>query len=210
MRDDGFAAAVRALAESVGQSDAEAQDFIAAFPLETCFRELSGPDVSASLMEDAAAALAKVFGTSYGASLLPSILPLAAAALQSPSVPLRRLAVQQLGRLVAAQEEPPPACLDLLMAALQDPEVGVTSAAEAALRQLGRPQAGAQALLPQLLRREHPWGGALAALAACHDPLLRMRALTLLVALAAASPAAAAAVRRSGLLEPLLAELEDP
>ena len=111
---------------------------------------------------------------------------------------------------MAAQEEPPPACLDLLMAALQDPEVGVTSAAEAALRQLGRPQAGVQALLPQLLRREHPWGGALAALAACHDPLLRMRALTLLVALAAASPAAAAAVRRSGLLEPLLAELEDP
>lgn len=55
-----------------------------------------------------------------------------------------------------------------------------------------------------------PAAQALRRLAACDDPLLRMRCLTLLVALAAQSPAAAAAVRQSGLLGPLLEELRDP
>ena len=159
-------------------------------------------------IEDACAALAKLFATAHGASLLPSILPYAAAVLQSPSAPLRRLAVQQLGRLLAAGGgEQQPQALDLLLRALADEDVGVASDAEAALKQLGAPPL--ERLAP-LLSPGTPGGAALRALAGSADPVLRMRSLTLLVALAAASPAAAQAVRQSGLLEPLLQELQDP
>jgi hypothetical protein len=93
---------------------------------------------------------------------------------------------------------------------LQDEDVGVAEQAEAALVVLGQPQAALQAQLPQLLSREHPCGAALAGLAGSEDPVLRMRALTLAVRLMAGSPQAAAALRASGLLEPLLEELRDP
>jgi hypothetical protein len=124
---------------------------------------------------------------------------------------LRRLAVQQLGRLlVAPAPESQDACLDLLLSALQDADVGVASLSEAALRQLGRPEAAARQRLPLLLSQQHPCGLQLARLAGSADPVLRMRALTLLLALAAQSPAAGQAVQESGLLQPLLQELQDP
>ena len=150
-------------------------------------------------------------GLTAGASLLSGILPYATAALQSPSAPLRRLAVQQAGRLAAAQATQP--CIELLLKALQDPEVGVASEAEAGLTQLASPQAQAaqgQELLPLLLSPQQAGGAALRRLAASADPVLRMRSLTLLVALASQSPRAAAVVQQSGLLEPLLEELQDP
>lgn len=204
-----FAAALRAIADRPGPlPEEEAQLFLQQWPLEAVFRELSGPQVDGATIEDACAALAKLFATAHGASLLPSILPYAAAALQSPSAPLRRLAVQQLGRLLAASGgEQQPQALDLLLRALADEDVGVASDAEAALRQLSAPPL--ERLAP-LLSPGTPGGAALRALAGSADPVLRMRSLTLLVALAAASPAAAQAVRQSGLLEPLLQELQDP
>lgn len=151
--------------------------------------------------------------------------PYAAVAAQSPSAPLRRLAAQQTGRLLAAGAGVDAAgqhqAADLLLRALQDSDVGVASAAEAGLRQLASPAHAAAAVATQqgqqqgsplaaLLAGGSPAGQALRRLAACDDPVLRLRALTLLVALASQSPAAAAAVRQSGLLEPLLEELRDP
>lgn len=173
-------------------------------------RELGGPHVDDATIEDACAALAKLFATAHGAALLPSIPPYAAAALQSPSAPLRRLAVQQLGRLLVAGPaagEQQPQTLEMLLRALADEDVGVASDAEAGLKQLGTPPVDRLALL---LGPATPGGAALRALASSADPVPRMRSLTLLVALAAASPAAAQAVRESGLLEPLLRELQDP
>lgn len=151
--------------------------------------------------------------------MLPDILPYATAALQSPSAPLRRLAVQQAGRLVAAQASQPG--IELLLQALQDADVGVASEAEAGLTQLASPQAPTtaaaqgqgQALgqdrLSLLLSPQQAGGAALARLVTSADPVLRMRSLTLLVALASHSPGAAVAVRQSALLEPLLGQLAD-
>ncbi|KAL4441281.1 hypothetical protein ABPG77_011518 [Micractinium sp. CCAP 211/92] len=227
---ESFAGAVHALADALGPlSDDEAREFMRRFPLDAIFRELSAPAATAEVIDATCAALGKVFDTSYGASLLPGVLEYAAAAARSPSAPLRRLAAQQTGRLLAAgsgadaagQQE----AAGLLLQALQDSDVGVAVAAEAGLKQLASPAhvtAAAQQLqqqqqqqqqggpLAMLLSAGSPARQALRRLAACDDPLLRMRCLTLLVALAAQSPAAAAAVRQSGLLESLLDELRDP
>ncbi|KAL4857298.1 hypothetical protein ACK3TF_002584 [Chlorella vulgaris] len=206
-----FASALSHLDSFDALTNEHAQAFLTTWPLDAWFRELSGPHVPASLVDTATQAFARIFATEYGASLLPSIPPYASAALQSPSALLRRLAVQQLGRLlVAPAPQSQEACLDLLLSALQDADVGVASVSEAALRQLGRPEAASQQRLPLLLSRQHPCGSQLAQLAGSADPVLRMRALTLMLALAAQSPAAGQAVQGSGLLQPLLQELQDP
>ena len=177
-------------------------------------RELSDPNVAPTTVNVACIALAKLFDTAPGAAVLPSTLPYASAALQSPVAALRRLAAQQLGRLLVAagaEAGTREGALELLLRALQDEEVAVAAGAEAGLKQLGRPAAqGREPGLAALLGSGTPAGQSLRQLAVCADPLLRMRSLTLLVALAAQSPAAAAAVTASGLLEPLLAELQDP
>ncbi|KAL4452301.1 hypothetical protein ABPG75_007963 [Micractinium tetrahymenae] len=221
---EGYAGAVQALADALGlMSEEAARDFMHRFPLDAIFRELSAPDAAPATIDATCAALSKVFDTVYGSSLLPGVLPYAATAAQSPSAPLRRLAAQQTGRLLAAGSGADAAtqqqAADLLLQALQDSDVGVASLAEAGLKQLASPAQAATAAAAQqqqgsplamLLSGGTPAGQALRRLAACDDPVLRMRSLTLLVALAAQSPAAAAAVRQSGLLEPLLDELRDP
>lgn len=181
------------------------------------YRELSGPGVGPATITDAIQLLSKLFATATGSALLPSILPYASAALQAASPALRRLAVQQLGRLLAPAasggdgdatlEQQQQQALRLLVKALADEDVGVASDADAALKQLAAPPADRLALL---LDPQQPGGAELARLSASADPVLRMRSLTLLVGLAAQSPGAAQAVRASGLLEPLLQELQDP
>lgn len=175
-------------------------------------RELSAPGVTPATIADATQLLSKLFSTATGAALLPSLGPYAAAALQGGAPPLRRLAVQQLGRLLApgagevaasAQAQ----ALELLVGALADDDLGAASDAEAALAQLAAPPAPH---LHALLGGGQAGGARLAALAGSADPVLRLRALTLLVRCAAQSPGAAAAVQGSGLLQPLLSELQDP
>ena len=123
---------------------------------------------------------------------------------------MRQLAVQQLARLLAvpafsaASGSQQQELLGLLLGALQDPDTGVADAAEKALGTLSSSPAALGALLftPPASQQLH-------ALASSADPLLAIRGLTLALRLAAAGAEAGAAVRRAGLLEPLLWALQD-
>eukprot|EP00887_Chlorella_sp_A99_P007872 scaffold20.g7872.t1 len=188
--------ALQRLAElPIGEREVVA--FLQEHNLPAVFRELTAPHVSSVLLDHGCTALRKLFD-STAANTLQSAAP----------APLRTLAVQLAARLAAggagaASEAQGQQAVELLLAAVGDEDVGVALQAERGLKQLAAAPAGLELLLRQEQRR-------LRSMAASADPTLRARALTLVVALASASPAATAAVRDAGLLQPLVEELSAP
>lgn len=172
------------------------------FAIRPHFSELTAPHASAVLLDHGVSALRKVFfDSAVGATLLPDVLPYASAALhQAAPAPLRRLAVQLLAQLAVSDAERRGAGTEQLLAAVGDEDTGVALEAERGLRALAAAPNGLDLLLGRQQAR-------LRGMAASADPVLRARALALLLGLASASPVAAAAVHDAGLLSKLVEEL---
>jgi hypothetical protein len=214
-----------------------AEAFLAAWPLPRVFDALTAASSSpSSLIDDVAAALSRAFKTRAGARALPEAETYARAALSAaPSPALRRLGAEQLGRLLALQQQDDDngasasSIAAELAAALSDPDSGVAAEAGAALRAHAASSPRAFGGLVDPLTEA---GAALRALAEGGDAVARMRALSLLAgaaaaaaatrassgggAGAAAAPASSsccdltAALEESGLVRALMRELEDP
>ncbi|BDA48137.1 hypothetical protein COCOBI_11-3960 [Coccomyxa sp. Obi] len=186
-------------------NDSDAQAFLDKYPLRIIYEFVQSDD---RVINDLTDVLNRVFNTSYGASILPAVVPLAVEALRSPSPALRRLSVKQLGRAlqgslsgqvsgsVQAQQ-----VAGTLLSALKDQDTGVAAEASSTLTRSAAEPHGYQLLIGNGGRQE------LQQVLASPDPSIRMRGITLLASLATKAPDNVRALHESGLLQPLQAEL---
>ncbi|KAL0018991.1 hypothetical protein WJX79_000081 [Trebouxia sp. C0005] len=201
--------AAHEIADSVLPTDEEAEQFLHKFPLVHILETLQRGTLSSQATEFVCAALKKVFSTSFGVQQLPAATPYALEALGAPSHALRRLGCQQLGAaLPAVSADQQQRIAGALVEALTDKDTGVGCEAAAALQQYGSTQQGFQDLIsPQGA------GQQLSAVLACSNPVVRMRAIALVIGLGGQSENSVKALQQSGLLQPLVKELtnvQDP
>ncbi|GAQ78580.1 26S proteasome regulatory complex subunit PSMD5 [Klebsormidium nitens] len=190
-------------------SDDVIRSFLAEYPLPMVFRLLQQEADDPQSVETICNALDKVFLSPYGRSLLPLVVPAAAAGLQASQPRIRKLACTQILRLLdhnnaasvsAVRSIDDAHLIEPLLETLADSDEGVAKTASAALQSLASHSDGLAFFFRKCERR-------LKDLTVTASSTVQMRAFQLAADIAASSPDALAAVRTAGLLRPLVDDL---
>ncbi|CAF1934546.1 unnamed protein product [Brassica oleracea] len=195
------------------QGDSSVKEFLDRFPLPVIFNALQTETDIPGFENTLVTCLERVFKTKYGASLIPHYMPVLQAGLKSNSAVVKSLACKTVTSLLEnrdANDVSPVQLIvsngiyPLLLEYIIKSDDEVANAASETIKSLARFPDAMSVIFPTDTNDATHLGN----LAARSSSLARVRVLSLIVKLFSISPHVASAVKNSGLLDLLEAEMK--